>query len=60
MRSFSIYFGDLEEDAQIELCKAFQTTPEEENWDSFLLTVIEREEKGEEDENEDTSIARSS
>lgn len=42
MRSYSIYFEDLERYAQKDLCKAFQTTPEEENWELSPLATIER------------------
>lgn len=45
MRTFTLYFEDLEGDAQEELCKALKTTKEEENWDVIPLTIIEREEK---------------
>jgi len=44
MKSFSIYFYDLTPDTQQQLCEEFDTTPEEENWDSFPLHVMEREE----------------
>ena len=40
---FEIHYEDLTEVAQHYLCKAFETTPEEENWNSFPITVIERE-----------------
>jgi len=57
MKSFSIYYHDLVPSAQMELCEEFDTTAEEENWDSFPLTVIERreEEKEEKEEKENTS-----
>jgi hypothetical protein len=41
--TFEIHFSDLTEDAQRRLCKAFGTTPREENWDVFPVTVIERD-----------------
>lgn len=41
---FEIYFRDLTEDAQLELCEEFETTPEDENWDIQPIAVIEREE----------------
>ena len=40
---FEIHYEDLTEVAQHYLCKAFETTPKEENWNSFPLVVIERE-----------------
>ena len=40
---FEIHYEDLTEVAQYYLCKAFKTTPEKENWNSFPITVIERE-----------------
>ena len=43
-KTFEIYFSDLTKEAQEELCKAFETTKEEENWDVFSLATIEREE----------------
>jgi hypothetical protein len=45
--TFEIYYDDLTEEAQKRLCEAFQTSPEEENWDVMPLTLIEREEEGE-------------
>lgn len=45
MRIFEIHYEDLTEVAQHYLCKAFETTPKEENWDSSPLAVIEREEE---------------
>jgi hypothetical protein len=46
MPSMNIYFSDLSEDAQNRLCEAFNTTPEDENWDMDMcpLFVFEREE----------------
>ncbi len=35
-----IYFDDLSLEAQMKLLKAFQTTPEEENWDIFPIAVM--------------------
>jgi len=42
---FNIYFSNLNEEAQIRLCEAWNTTPEEENWDIDLapLAVLLRE-----------------
>lgn len=44
MLTFDIMFKDLTPKAQAELCKIFKTAPDEENWDSFPIAVIEREE----------------
>lgn len=41
---FEILFKDLTEEAQKRLCKEFNTTPEEEYWDSVPLTIISRDE----------------
>lgn len=41
---FDIYYEDLNKEAQEALCKAFGTTPEEENWDMVPLASIQREE----------------
>jgi len=38
-----IYFDDLTPEAQMKLLQAFQTTPEEENWDIFPIAVTEKE-----------------
>ena len=48
MITYEIFYHDLTEEAQLLLCEALNTTPEEENWDSFSLAVIQRE--AEEDE----------
>jgi len=47
MKAFNIYFTDLKEGVQKELCEYFNTTPEKENWDSkvFPIAIMEREEK---------------
>ena len=47
MKSFNLYFSDLNEDAQKRLCERFETSPEEENWDVdvFPLAILEREEE---------------
>jgi hypothetical protein len=42
-RKFDLYFHDLTEKAQRELCLIFITTPMEENWDVFPLDTLERE-----------------
>ena len=43
IKKVEIYFEDLTLEAQMKLLQAFQTTPEEENWDVFPIAVIERE-----------------
>ncbi|MFA5394451.1 MAG: hypothetical protein WC346_00345 [Methanogenium sp.] len=45
MKQFEIFFRDLTEEAQKNLCEAFGTSSEEENWDVFPIVVIEREEE---------------
>jgi len=45
MKSFEIYFDDLNEEAQENLCKEFNTTPGDENWEYQPLAIIEREEE---------------
>ena len=47
--AFEIFYSDLNETSQFYLCKAFKTTPEDENWEIQPLAVIEREMKGEEE-----------
>ena len=47
---FEIYFEDLTDVAQHYLCKALKTTPEEENWETIPLVVIDRELKEEKKE----------
>jgi len=42
LETFNIYFHDLREDCQKELCEIFKTTPEKENWDVFPITIIQR------------------
>lgn len=42
-RKFEIYFRDLEPEAQANLLEVFETTEEDENWDAFPISVIERE-----------------
>lgn len=48
MRSFEIYFKDLNEDAQKNLLEEFGTTEEDENWETIPLATIDREEEEEE------------
>lgn len=50
MKSFDIYFSDLNEDAQRRLLKEFKTTVSDENWDTdiFPIAILEREEEWEE------------
>ena len=42
MKTFNIYFSDLTEKAQKELCAEFETTGAEENWEVYPLATIER------------------
>jgi len=42
-RKFEIYFRDLEPESQANLLEVFETTEEDENWDIFPISVIERE-----------------
>ncbi len=43
VKTFEIYFDDLNEDAKERLTETFKTTQEDENWDVFPIAVIERE-----------------
>ncbi len=43
VKTFEIYFDDLNEDAKDRLNETFKTAQEDENWDIFPLMVIERE-----------------
>lgn len=43
IKKVEIYFNDLELEAQAKLLEAFETTEEDENWEIFPITVIERE-----------------
>lgn len=47
MRSFEIYFDDLTEEAKKRLLEEFETTPEDENWETISLATIDREEEDE-------------
>ena len=47
MIEHDIYYHDLTREAQEELCKNFETTAEDENWDIYPLTVLCREEMSE-------------
>ena len=38
-----IYICDLEPNAKARLLEAFETTIEDENWDTFPIAIIERE-----------------
>lgn len=42
---FDIYYEDLTAETQKALCKAFNTTSEEENWDMVPLAVFARKEE---------------
>lgn len=43
LKTFEIFYEDLTGVAQHYLCDTFKTTPEEENWDTLPLAIIERE-----------------
>jgi len=43
VKRVEIYFNDLELEAQAKLLETFETTEEDENWEIFPITVIERE-----------------
>ena len=45
IKSFAIFFDDLVEETQRDLCREFRTSPEDENWDAVPLCIIEREMK---------------
>ena len=53
MTEFEIFFHDLNEDAQKRLLEAFETTVTCENWDSFPITTICRE-----DDEDEASMER--
>lgn len=44
-KEFEIYYSDLTPEAQDALCKLFNTTEEDENWEVFPIAVISREEE---------------
>ena len=41
--TFEIYFADLTPEAQTKLLEEFNTTEENENWETIPIAVIERE-----------------
>lgn len=43
LKSFEIYFSDLNPEAQRNLCASFETTENDENWDGTPLAIIDRE-----------------
>ena len=43
MKTFEIYFNDLVEEAQDHLLKHFETTFEDENWETIPIVVIARD-----------------
>jgi hypothetical protein len=43
-KTFQIFFRDLNQEAQKNLCEAFNTTEQDENWEVFPLFILEREE----------------
>ena len=44
-KTFEIFFRDLKSEAQKNLCEAFKTTEQDENWDVFPLFTLEREDE---------------
>jgi len=42
-KTVEIYIYDLEPKARARLLEAFETTIEDENWDTFPIAIIERE-----------------
>jgi hypothetical protein len=48
LKTFEIYFKDLTEEAQKRLLEEFETSEEEENWDTIALAIIERSDEEEE------------
>lgn len=49
MKSFEIYFRDLNEEAQKNLLEEFETTEADENWETIALAIVEREDEEEDD-----------
>ena len=43
IRNFEIMFSDLNDNAQIQLLKAFNTSLDLENWETISIAIIERE-----------------
>ncbi|MBC8417475.1 MAG: hypothetical protein H8E10_02645 [Desulfobacterales bacterium] len=43
IRTVEIYLTDLEPRVTARLLEAFETTMEDENWDTFPIAIIERE-----------------
>lgn len=43
VKSFEIYFHDLNSEAQANLLEEFETSEKDENWDVFPIAVIDRE-----------------
>ena len=43
IKTFELYFRDLNQEAKGKLLKEFQTTERDENWETIPLAVIERE-----------------
>lgn len=43
LKTFEIYFHDLNSDAQANLLEEFETREEDENWEVFPIAVIDRE-----------------
>ena len=43
LKTFAIYFDELNSEAQANLLDEFETREEDENWDAFPIAVIDRE-----------------
>ena len=55
MKTFEIYFHDLNPEAQARIMETFDTSEDDENWDVMPLAVVDREE---DDEPETSVISR--
>lgn len=42
MKTFEIFFDDLNEEAKIELLSTFETNEKDENWEDTPLAAIDR------------------
>ncbi|MFC1556012.1 hypothetical protein ACFL67_02910 [candidate division KSB1 bacterium] len=51
-RQFEIYYHNLNTEAKAELLSEFDTKPDEENWESIPLAIIEREDENIEEDDE--------
>ena len=39
---YAVFFSNLKPEVQADLCKTFETTEQDENWDIFPLFTLER------------------